>query len=260
MGKFDRGAVMRQDWDERARKDAFYYVATWRTDWTVRAFLESGEEDYLKLVQPVLGESQFALGDASMLEVGSGAGRMTGSFARRFAKVIALDISTEMLDLAKKHLKACHNIEWLLGDGTDLSPVASGSVDFVFCCLVLQHLPTQELVLTYVKEMLRVLKRGGVFLFQFNSNEQPMMNWKGRAVWSAIDRLREPVLGLDLRKAGYLLASLLGLDSLAAGRTWRGSMVSLREVKEAVSQSSGEILSVTGEGTSMTWCRGYRSG
>jgi hypothetical protein len=47
-------SAMRQEWNERARKDAFYYVATWRKDWTVETFLESGEEEYLKLVQPVL--------------------------------------------------------------------------------------------------------------------------------------------------------------------------------------------------------------
>jgi hypothetical protein len=25
--------VMQRDWDERARKDAFFYIASWRSDW-----------------------------------------------------------------------------------------------------------------------------------------------------------------------------------------------------------------------------------
>ena len=50
---------MRRDWDERAQKDAFHYVATWRKDWTRETFLESGNEEYVKLVEPVLEEFEF---------------------------------------------------------------------------------------------------------------------------------------------------------------------------------------------------------
>jgi hypothetical protein len=38
--------LMRQDWDERARKDAFHYIASWRKDWNPESFFVSGEEDY----------------------------------------------------------------------------------------------------------------------------------------------------------------------------------------------------------------------
>src|SRR5438046_10030581 len=83
--KSNASSAMRQDWNERARKDAFYYVATWRQDWTVETFLESGEEEYRKLVQPVLDERQFVPEASSVVEAGCGAGRRTGSLARRLA-------------------------------------------------------------------------------------------------------------------------------------------------------------------------------
>ena len=36
---------MRRDWDERARKDAYFYIATWRKDWeAVRPLLPLIEE------------------------------------------------------------------------------------------------------------------------------------------------------------------------------------------------------------------------
>ena len=38
--------VMQRDWDERARKDAFFYIASWRSDWDDKSFFESGEQDY----------------------------------------------------------------------------------------------------------------------------------------------------------------------------------------------------------------------
>ena len=49
----DTADLMRKDWDERARKDAFHYIASWRKDWTPESFFQSGEEDYKRLVAPV---------------------------------------------------------------------------------------------------------------------------------------------------------------------------------------------------------------
>jgi SAM-dependent methyltransferase len=68
------------------------------------------------------------------------------------------------------------NILWLLSNGADPSCVASDSMDFVLSYLVLQHLPEEALTLQYISEMLRVLRPGGVFLFQFNGGLEPTMN------------------------------------------------------------------------------------
>src|SRR5580693_5497368 len=93
--------AMRQDWDERARKDAFYYIASWRKDWDEASFWRSGEEDYQRLVAPRLEACSFSPPGKTMLELGCGAGRMTRSFARRFDSVIAFDVSPEMLSRAR---------------------------------------------------------------------------------------------------------------------------------------------------------------
>lgn len=245
---------MRQDWNERARKDAFYYVATWRKDWTVETFLESGEEEYRKLVQPALEERQFMPEALSMLEVGCGAGRMTASFARRFASVCAFDISEEMQKLAKQHLAGFSNIHWMLGDGTNLSAIPSESVDFVFSYLVLQHLPTEDLAMAYVREMLRVLKWGGMLLFQFNSAKHPTMNWKGRLAWGTVDTLWT----LNLKQTSRATARRFGFDPETVGKNWRGARLGANKVVEAVRAGGGSSVLITGEGTPMTWCRGIK--
>jgi SAM-dependent methyltransferase len=256
MKAFKRNAssAMRQDWNERARKDAFYYVATWRQDWTVETFLESGEEEYLKLVQPVLHELQFVPEGASMLEVGCGAGRMTASFARRFATVYALDISEEMQNLAKKHLACFENIHWVLGDGTNLSVIPNESVDFVFSYLVLQHLPTEGLAMAYVREMLRVLKQRGILLFQFNGAKHPTMNWKGRLAWGTLDTL----WALNLKQMSRAAARRLGFDPGTVGKNWRGAGLDADKVVQAVRAGGGSSVLITGEGSPMTWCRGLK--
>ena len=250
----DASAAMRRDWNERARKDAFYYVATWRRDWNVEAFLESGEEEYRKLVQPVLDELQFLPEGGSVLEVGCGAGRMTASFARRFASVYALDISEEMQNLAKQHLAGIQNIHWVLGEGTSLSAIPSESVDFVFSYLVLQHLPAEDLAMAYVREMLRVLKQGGVLFFQFNGAKHPTMNWKGRLAWGTVDTL----WALNLKQVSRNAARRLGFDPETVGKNWRGACLDADKVVEAVRAGGGSSVLITGEGTPMTWCRGLK--
>ncbi len=252
--KPDRGAAMRQDWDSRARKDAYYYVATWRTDWTPESFAESGEEDYLKFARPFLDQVQFVPEHASMLELGCGAGRMTASFARRFATVYALDVSEEMQKKAKKNLIQFQNIHWILADGTNLSAIPSDSIDFAFSYLVLQHLPTEGLALTYVQEILRVLKQRGVFLFQFNALKRPTMNWKGRLAWGAIDML----WASNLRRMSRGTARLLGFDPEAAGMSWRGVSLNADKVIQTVQAAGGSAVQVTGEGTPAAWCNGKK--
>src|SRR5208283_475438 len=106
-----RAESMRRDWDARAHEDAFYYIASWRKDWVVADFLKSGDEDYERLVKPALDRAGFVPAGKAMLELGCGAGRMTHSFALHFDRVIALDISAQMLDRARNILQSAGNIE-----------------------------------------------------------------------------------------------------------------------------------------------------
>lgn len=247
---------MQRDWDERARHDAFRYIASWREDWDVNSFLQSGEEDYQRLVEPVLSRRNWSPDDKVMLELGCGAGRMTDSFARRFQRVHALDVSGEMLRRGAAFLKERHNIEWMQGTGEDLAGVADNSVDFVFSYLVLQHLPREILVLHYVQEILRVLKDEGVFLFQFNGSHRPTMNWKGRLAWGVVDGLWE----LRLNQLSQAIASWMGLDPRMGGKTWHGVSADAAAVVQTARAAGGAIWEVIDESTPMTWCCGMKKG
>src|ERR1700680_5114504 len=78
----------------------------------------------------------------------------------------------------------------------------------VFCYLLLQHLPEEALAVRYVQELLRVLRPGGVFLFQFNGGFQPTMNRRGRMAWGIVDAL----WSVRMRKASRTAAALFGFD------------------------------------------------
>jgi len=247
--------LMRQDWDDRARKDAFHYIASWRKDWSPESFFQSGEEDYQRFVAPVLRRSGWESKGKTMLELGCGAGRMTRNFSQQFGRVYAIDISQEMLDHAKVLFPETSNIEWILGNGVDLSGLGDETVDFAFSYIVLQHLPEPVLALRYIREMLRVLKPGGIFSFQFNSVPTMTMNWKGRMAWRMVDF----PWALGLRQTSRAVATLLGLSPEIAGKSWRGASLHVQAVRETIQRAGATVQELTGEDTPMTWCSGLRS-
>lgn len=190
-----------------------------------------------------------------MVELGCGVGRMTRAFARQYESVLAIDVSAEMLRQARKIHAGENNILWLHAGGTDLGFISSGSADFIFIYLVLQHLPTEHLAVTYVQEMLRVLRPGGAFLFQFNGNSKPTMNLRGRLAWGIIDSL----WSVDSRKPSRIIASVFGLDPLAAGKNWRGAVMGADQAANTTRASGGEILEVSGRETPLAWCCGVKT-
>jgi len=246
--------VMQGDWDERARSDAFHYICSERKDWDLESFFQSGEDDYNRLVAPILTKLGFATDRKVMLEVGCGVGRVTRSFARRFAKVMALDISQEMLERGRELQRNCDNIVWVQGNGPAFKSIPLDSVDFVFSYLVLQNFPTEVLVLQSIREMLRVLKPGGIFLFQFNASRTSSMNWKGRLAWGIVDVLW--ILRLNRLSRGT--ASALGFDPKIVGKSWRGAAVSAANVVEVLTSAGVATFEVTGEGTPLAWCSGVK--
>jgi SAM-dependent methyltransferase len=246
--------AMRQDWNERARRDAFLYIASWRKDWDENSFFASGEEDYQNFVMPILQRFALETSDKSMAEIGCGAGRMTRSFASYFRTVVAVDISEEMQARAKILLSAFSNITWILSDGQSLSGLPSGSLDFVFSYLVLQHFPTPELVAGTIREMLRALKPGGAYLFQFNGSHQPTMNWKGRLVSGTLDTLAS----LGLKGLSRFGAELAGIDPQMVGKTWRGVALSAAEIASMVRDAGSPWPAFLTEDTPLAWCYGRK--
>ncbi|MGB0603396.1 MAG: ArsR/SmtB family transcription factor [Candidatus Latescibacterota bacterium] len=83
---------------------------------------------------------QVPEGAGTVLDMGTGAGLLLPGLLRRAQRVIAVDSSTTMLDMARKALgKETMRCDFRLGDLGHL-PVADGEVDLVMACMVLHHL------------------------------------------------------------------------------------------------------------------------
>ena len=246
---------MRRDWNERARHNAFLYIASWRRDWTEESFFASGEADVQRIVHPILEKLHLNPSVSSMAELGCGAGRMTRAFAKQFQSVTAIDISEEMQRKAQKYLADFSNVRWVLVDGVALAAIESSSLDFVFSYMVLQHYPSDELIAASVREMLRIVRPGGAFLFHFNGCHQPTMNWNGRAISSFLDGL----CAIGLKRPAQALARAAGIDPEMIGKTWRGVALTSNEVESMVREAGGVPAGFEGLDTPFAWCFGRKA-
>jgi SAM-dependent methyltransferase len=155
---------MCEGWDGGARRNWRRSVWAEASD-SEESFRASGERDYKRYVGKFLSDLQIDPAERVALEIGCGVGRMSEFLARDFCRLVALDISREMLKIGRQRVTA-KNILWLCNDGMSLGPVADHSVDFIFSLSVIQHIPDAATIVNYVEEAGRVLKPGGWFIFQ----------------------------------------------------------------------------------------------
>jgi 2-polyprenyl-6-hydroxyphenyl methylase/3-demethylubiquinone-9 3-methyltransferase len=98
----------------------------------------------------------------TVLDLGCGGGFMAEALAQRGATVTGIDPAEKAIAIAQRHAASqSFSIEYLVGRGEAL-PLADGSMDYVVCVDVLEHVADLGQV---INEVRRVLKPGGLFLF-----------------------------------------------------------------------------------------------
>jgi SAM-dependent methyltransferase len=161
-------ARMKQDWDARATENARHYVATGRQEWDDEEWWESGRATVREQVLNDMTNICQGLDPRRMrvLEIGCGAGRITRALAEVFGLVYGVDISTEMVRQARQGLASVPNAFVFENNGRDLTVLGDTPVDFAFSMIVFQHIPSREVIESYVREVHRLLRPGGLFKFQ----------------------------------------------------------------------------------------------
>lgn len=109
---------------------------------------------------------------ARVLDVGCGPGKWTILFAKRCSSTTAIDISPNMIVLAKENAKRHNlkNIDFHIMNAATLS-LPDGAYDLVNCVTVLQHIFNDDDWEKAVHEMVRVAKIGGfILLFETAPN------------------------------------------------------------------------------------------
>ena len=221
--------ISRATWDEFAREDAMWYVCASpekKQSWDADGFYATGKDS----VGLFLG--QLPLG-GMLVEIGCGLGRMTFALAPHFTRVIGIDVSTEMIKRAdeRKISSAIENVEFHVNDGRTV-PVESSTADACLSYLVLQHMPSRDLVKGYIKEMGRVLRPGGRAVIQL-----PLVpsTPKGRMLYA----VRRVIDGLEAIRGAFRR------HPTVRSRAYRGVRLTESGLRSAARDSGLEIEILT---------------
>jgi SAM-dependent methyltransferase len=231
---------MRAYWDERARLNAAWYVDT-TLDFEqpdMDRFFASGEQ----IVQDHYVEG-LALPTKTQLavEIGSGLGRICRALRKHFDSVVGVDISAEMVSQARKLVDE-PGIEFVHGDGVGITGVDTASADLVFTFTVFQHIPDPAIVEGYIADAGRVLRPGGVFVFQWN-NESGSFSWR-------------------LRRTALSVLQRTGLRPERYGRhapEFLGCRIARDRIERALHGAGLKLVGTQGDGTLFTWGWAVRS-
>ncbi|HVE69669.1 MAG TPA: class I SAM-dependent methyltransferase [Solirubrobacteraceae bacterium] len=210
-------------WDEAARENALFFVDN-RLDYR-DPDLDRLWAGGVEAVDSMLGAVGLTVAPEDVVvEIGCGVGRLTRVLAERAARVVALDISAEMLDRARELNPQLENVEWRHGDGASLAGVPEASADGCFSHVVFQHIPDPAVTLTYVREMGRVLRPGGWSVFQLSTapvHHRPG-DLRGRVAWRARALLRR---GPRRQEHPAWLGSCVSVEELGAAAAAGGMLV-----------------------------------
>jgi len=207
---------MREDWNERAREDAHFYVAFGGRDQDEAGFAATVAHVLPSLERELQRLPQDGRGTWRALEIGCGPARLIKPFSKHFAAIHGVDVSDEMIRLARERLRDTPNAHVHATDGASLALFPDGYFDFVYSYAVFQHIPSRDVVFQYMREVQRVLKAGGVFRGQFNGLPHDAIpdTWSG-VVFSADD------IRAFTRDHGLQLLALEGVQTQYMWTSWR---------------------------------------
>lgn len=166
----------RDFWERHAQHDPLWAILSDPSKkgrkWDLPEFFETGARE-ISIVLYRLAEFDVAVDRGSALDFGCGVGRLTQALAGHFSQAVGVDISPTMIQLAEKLNRHPDRVRYVSNAREDLSIFDNDAFDFVYSDIVLQHVePTATR--RYLAEFLRVLKKGGVLVFQLPSHPRPV--------------------------------------------------------------------------------------
>jgi len=136
--------------------------------------------------------------------------------SRYFDEIQGVDVSDEMVRLARQRLQSIPRAHVHATNGASLGLFAADHFDIVYSYAVFQHIPSRDVVLEYMRETHRVLKPGGIFRGQFNG----LPPAQTPNTWSGVSFSVEDILDFT-RDNGFQILALEGAHTQYMWTTWR---------------------------------------
>ena len=162
----------KKEWDKLGQMDPLWAVLSDPNKrfngWDESEFFVTGKKEIDALMQKV---KRFDLPkeNKKVLDFGCGVGRLTRALREYFEHAIGVDVSKAMIEKAKKLHQDDENQEFVVNEADDLAMFEDNTFDMVYCNIVLQHIPDKDQIAKYIGEFIRVVRPGGVVVFQVPS-------------------------------------------------------------------------------------------
>ena len=216
--------------DDVVRETGWVFNNVTGSDLSLAEFVETGDHETIAYLQ-AFGLLSPDMAEQTIVEIGSGIGRMTASFSRQYAKVVACDLDAAFLERCREtvaqfgmpeRLQTCH-----VADGRTLG-LAQRSADLVFSYITLQHCHHDD-GLALARESVRVTKPGGHIALNFRTwVPQDILLWPAgklvRASWR-------------LPRVGALIAQ----RRLPARLGWQANRLTPKEVLSVLGDSVTDV-------------------
>ena len=205
--------------DDVVRETGWVFNNETGSQLTLADFVRTGDVETRRFMRH-FGVSPELLASGTLLEIGSGIGRMTAAFSNMCARVVATDVDAAFLERCRQTVAAHGRPERLqtvhVADGRTLE-MPSDSVNFVFSYIVLQHCQHDD-ALALTSEAVRVTGDGGLVMLNYRT-------------WVPLDAVLVP-LGSLVRLAWRLpvLGKSLSTKRWATRFGWQANRLSPDEV------------------------------
>jgi len=114
-----------------------------------------------------------------VVELACGHGRHSAQIQDTADKLTLLDINQTNVDYCSKRFAQSKNIDVLLNNGLDFSPLTNESVTAVFCYDAMVHFD-HRCVNSYLQDFTRVAKKGSLGLFHHSNYNYPFSDHYGQ--------------------------------------------------------------------------------
>jgi ubiquinone/menaquinone biosynthesis C-methylase UbiE len=209
--------------DEVVRQTGWVFNNRTGDQLDLQKFVSTGDHETLAYLQ-AFSLDVPDVADQTLVEIGAGIGRMTSSFTRLFARVVACDLDGAFLERCRETVALFGLPERLqtshVADGRALA-IADDTADLTFSYITLQHCHGDD-ALALTREAVRVTRPGGHVALNYRT-------WTGRdaLLWPAgkITRalFRAPALG-----------QLLARHRMTARVGWQANRLAPAEVLRVV--------------------------
>lgn len=180
---------VRKTYDKLGLADPLYAVLSFReaknNRWDPEEFFSRGRKEIAAALD-YLERLGLEPDKRRALDFGCGVGRLTQALCGHFEEVVGIDISASMIAGAQRFNQHGNRCTYRVNTTPDLAQLEDSSFDFVYSNIALQHTPPESST-RYIAEFFRILRPGGIAMFQIPSGPRHDPGTPG-AWWYSIKR------------------------------------------------------------------------